>query len=152
MKRKLLILAPILFLTPLAAWLLTGLMPAAPYESLDNEDLDRMVQEGALVIDIRRPEEWRQTGVVDGSYLVTAFDERGRMTQEFPALFGQLTDPDQPVVLICRTGNRTDTLARMLIEQAGYQQVYNVTRGITSWIADGREVRPCHGRGSDLRC
>ncbi len=94
----------------------------------------------------------RQTGVIEGSYLVTAFDEQGRMTRRFPAFFGELTDPEQHVVLICRTGNRTDALARMLIEQAGYQQVYNVTRGITSWIAAGGEVKPCPGRGPDLRC
>jgi rhodanese-related sulfurtransferase len=56
------------------------------------------------------------------------------------------------VVLICRTGNRTDVLARMLIEQADYQQVYNVTRGITSWIAAGGEVTPCPTRGANLRC
>jgi len=152
MKRKLLILAPILLLVPLAVWFLPGLLPAPPYESLDNEGLERMVQEGALVVDIRRPEEWRQTGVVEGSYLVTAFDERGRMTQEFPAFFGELTDPDQPVVLICRTGNRTDALARMLMEEAGYEQVYNVSRGIVSWIADGGDVKACPGRGPDLRC
>jgi len=152
MKRKLIFLAPVLILVPLAVWLLVGLLPEPPYERLDNADLKRMVDEGALVVDIRRPEEWRQTGVIDGSYLITAFDEQGRMTREFPAFFGELTDPDQPVVLICRTGNRTDALARMLIEQAGYQQVYNVTRGITSWIAAGGEVKPCPGRGPDLRC
>jgi rhodanese-related sulfurtransferase len=56
------------------------------------------------------------------------------------------------VVLICRTGNRTDALARMLIEQAGYQQVYNVTHGITSWIAAGGNVNACTARGPDLRC
>ena len=152
MKRKLLILLPIFLLLPLAIWFLSGLLPVPPYESLDNEGLARMVQEGALVVDIRRPEEWRQTGVVAGSHLITAFDEQGRITPEFPALFGELTDPAQPVVLICRTGNRTDILARMLIEQAGYQQVYNVSRGITSWISGGREVTPCPARGPSLQC
>jgi rhodanese-related sulfurtransferase len=152
MKRKVLFLIPILVLAPLAVWLATGLLPAPPYAPLDNAALERMVDEGALVVDIRRPEEWRQTGVIEGSYLITAFDEQGRMTREFPALFGELIAPDQPVVLICRTGNRTDVLARMLIEQADYQQVYNVTRGITSWMAAGGEVKPCPTRGADLRC
>jgi rhodanese-related sulfurtransferase len=152
MKRKLLIFAPILILAPLAVWLVVILLPTPPYEPLDNAALKRMVDEGALVIDIRRPEEWRQTGVIEGSYLVTAFDEQGRITREFPTLFGELTEPDRPVVLICRTGNRTDALARMLVEQAGYQQVYNVTRGITSWMAAGGEVKPCPVRGADLRC
>ncbi|AHE98800.1 sulfurtransferase [Thioalkalivibrio paradoxus ARh 1] len=119
---------------------------------MNNAELEQMVRDGAMVIDIRRPDEWRETGVVEGSYLVTAFDEQGRLTREFPALFGQLTDPQQPVVLICRTGNRTDALARMLIEQAGYEQVYNVSHGITSWIAAGGEVKPCPMRDTSLRC
>ena len=152
MKRKFLIIAPLVVLASFAVWLAANLLPGPPYESLDNAALKRMVDEGALVVDIRRPEEWRQTGVIEGSYLITAFDEQGRMTREFPAFFGELTNPEQPVVLICRTGNRTDALARMLIEQAGYQQVYNVTRGITSWIAAGGDVQPCPGRGPDLRC
>lgn len=152
MKRKLLFLAPILILAPLAVWFAVGFLPTPPYEPLDNAGLKRMVDEGALVIDIRRPEEWRQTGVIEGSRLITAFDPQGRMTDEFPALFGQLTHPEQPVVLICRTGNRTDVLARILVEQAGYQNVYNVSDGITSWISGGGTVQPCNVRGADLRC
>ncbi|MBS0002723.1 MAG: rhodanese-like domain-containing protein [Thioalkalivibrio sp.] len=152
MKRMLLIFAPILLLASLGIWALPGLLSAPPYEPVDNDGLERLVQQGVTVVDIRRPEEWRQTGVVAGSYLITAFDEQGRITPEFPALFGELTDPAQPVVLICRTGNRTDILARMLVEQAGYQQVYNVSRGITSWISGGREVTPCPARGPSLQC
>ncbi|MDP2030430.1 MAG: hypothetical protein Q8K12_12395 [Thiobacillus sp.] len=33
---------------------------------------------------------------------------------------------DDPVILICRTGNRTDKQARVLMEEQGYTQVYNV--------------------------
>ena len=145
-------LVSILLLGPLAGWAETGEASAPTVRSLDNANLKRMVEEGATLIDIRRPEEWQQTGVVEGSYLVTAFDEQGRLTQEFGALFSRLADPRKPVVLICRTGNRTDILARLLVEQAGYQQVYNVTHGITSWIASGGEVKPCEGRSPDLRC
>jgi rhodanese-related sulfurtransferase len=146
------VLASMLLLGPLAAWAQAGHASAPAVRSLDNGDLQRMVEEGVTVVDIRRPEEWRQTGVIGGSYLVTAFDSQGRLTQEFGALFSKLADPRKPVVLICRTGNRTDILARLLVEQAGYQQVYNVTHGITSWIASGGEVEPCEGRGPDLRC
>ena len=47
---------------------------------------------------------------------------------------------DDPVVLICRTGNRTDALARELIEKMGYTQIYNVRDGITRWIGDNNPV------------
>jgi rhodanese-related sulfurtransferase len=47
---------------------------------------------------------------------------------------------NDPVILICRTGNRTDTLSRALIEQLGYTKVYNVKEGIVRWISDGLPV------------
>lgn len=47
---------------------------------------------------------------------------------------------DDPVVLICRTGSRTDKLARELMEKQGYTQVYNVRHGITGWIAGTNPV------------
>ena len=47
---------------------------------------------------------------------------------------------DDPVVLICRTGNRTNTLARELMEKQGYTRVYNVRRSITRWISDKHPV------------
>lgn len=152
MKRKLIFFVPSLGLFALAAWFAVSLLPQPPYISLTNEDLQKMLEQDALIIDIRRPDEWRQTGVIEGSTLITAFDERGRMTQEFPALFGQVTDSAQPVILICRTGNRTDVLSRLLMEELGYEKVYNVSNGIVSWIGDGGKVQPCLNRGPDLRC
>jgi rhodanese-related sulfurtransferase len=44
------------------------------------------------------------------------------------------------VILICRVGNRSSVIANMLVEQAGYSKVYNVTDGITRWIKDGNPV------------
>jgi rhodanese-related sulfurtransferase len=92
------------------------------------------------VIDIRRPEEWRATGVVEGSRGMTFVDTNGRVMPDFLETFTATVDRDQPVVLICRTGNRTDALARYLVEQMGYSQVYNVQDGIMGWLREGRPV------------
>ena len=124
---------------------------APPFSELDNRGLAEMIANGVKVVDIRRPEEWHQTGVVEGSHLITAFDQYGRVVPGFPAEFQGLVAKDEPVVLICRTGSRTATLARALAEQLHYQQVYNVTDGITRWIAEGqmvsREIPEEAGRG-----
>ena len=42
--------------------------------------------------------------------------------------------------MICRTGSRTDALARHLVEQMGYTQVYNVHHDITGWIRESHPV------------
>jgi rhodanese-related sulfurtransferase len=111
-----------------------------PYNNLDNEQLKAMLEQGTPIYDIRRPEEWRQTGVVADSQLLTFVDDGGRVLPDFMHRFTSAVGKDDPVVLICRTGNRTSTLARHLVEQMGYTQVYNVRDGITHWIRDDRTV------------
>lgn len=107
-----------------------------PYVNLDNAGLQSLAAQGVPIYDIRRPEEWRETGVIAGSRLLTFVDANGRVNPEFLSRFAAEIGKDDPVILICRTGNRTDVLARHLVEKMGYTRVYNVHHGITRWISD----------------
>ncbi len=122
--------------------LLTALFACSqpPYKNLDNTQLQSLIEQGVPVFDIRRADEWRQTGVIEGSRLLTFVDGGGRLLPDFLSDFSKAVGPDEPVILICRTGNRTRTLARHLTEQMGYTHVYNVRNGITEWIGDGNAV------------
>jgi rhodanese-related sulfurtransferase len=111
-----------------------------PYTNIDNTELKALIDKGVPVYDIRRTDEWRQTGVVQGSRQLTFVDEQGRVNPRFLREFTAEVGKDDPVVLICRTGNRTDTLARYLVERLGYTQVYNVEHGIRRWIGDRQPV------------
>jgi len=112
-----------------------------PYNNLDNDQLKIMLEQNVPIYDVRRPDEWRQTGVVEGSQLLTFTDARGRVIPDFLPRFTSLVGKNDPVILICRTGSRTSTLARHLVEQMGYTNVYNVRNGITQWIRDERSVK-----------
>lgn len=111
-----------------------------PYTNLNNEQLKTMLEQNVPIYDIRRPEEWQQTGVIRGSQLLTFVDTSGRVTANFLPRFTRAVGKDDPVILICRTGNRTSALARHLAEQMGYTKVFNVRNGITQWIRDERPV------------
>lgn len=111
-----------------------------PYNNLDNAQLKALVAQGVPLFDIRRKDEWRQTGVIEGSQLLTFVDGGGRVVADFLARFTDATGKDEPVIVICRTGSRSSTLARHLMEQLGYTHVYNVRYGITRWIRDGYDV------------
>jgi rhodanese-related sulfurtransferase len=111
-----------------------------PYTNLDNAQLKNMIEQGAPIYDIRRAEEWRQTGVIEDSQLLTFMDAGGRMRPDFLLLFTRAVGKEDPVILICRTGNRTSMLARHLVEEMGFTQVYNVRNGITQWINDGHAI------------
>lgn len=120
--------------------LLLGACAEPPYTNVDNAGLQQLIDKGVPVIDIRRPEEWRETGVVQGSQRLTFVDANGRVRPGFLQTLTERYSATQPLVLICRTGNRTDALARHLVEQMGYTQVYNVRDGITEWIRKGLPI------------
>jgi rhodanese-related sulfurtransferase len=111
-----------------------------PYTNVNNQGLESLLTQGVPLYDVRRPDEWRQTGVVEGSRKLTFVDANGRLQPGFLDTLTREVGKDEPVVLICRTGNRTDVLARHLVEKMGYSRVYNVRDGITRWIGDGRPV------------
>jgi rhodanese-related sulfurtransferase len=120
---------------------LLALNARADVTHIDNEELARLMAAGVPVIDIRTEPEWKETGIVKGSRLMTFFDERGRADP--PAWLAKLdgiAKADQPVILICRTGNRTGVLAKFLDEKVGYRKVYNVRQGIYGWMKERRPV------------
>ena len=110
------------------------------YTDIDNGALKNLLTKGVKIVDIRRDEEWRQTGVVQGSKLITFFDKRGKVNPDFAKEFQEFVKPDEPVILICRTGNRTRVVSKFLSERVGYAKVYNVTDGITRWTKEGNPV------------
>lgn len=109
--------------------------------NIDSAELARLVARGLPVIDIRTAPEWKETGVLAGSKLMTFFDEKGKVdaaawVNELKPIAG----PNQPVILICRTGNRTTAVANFLSGQVGYKTVYNVSGGIHAWMKAGQPV------------
>lgn len=60
-----------------------------PYTNIDNQQLKALQAQGIPVFDIRRTDEWKQTGVVEGSKRLTFVDDKGRVNPEFVERFTQ---------------------------------------------------------------
>lgn len=83
-----------------------------------------------ILVDIRRPEEWADTGVAEGAIRLdmtsSAFEAR---------LAGlKAENPGKPIALICRTASRTRTVQEQLSAR-GWQGLVNVSGGM---LGDGR--------------
>jgi rhodanese-related sulfurtransferase len=109
--------------------------------NLTNEQLQQWIARGVPVVDIRTPAEWKETGVIKGSHLLTFFDESGRANVDaWMAQFSKIAGPGDAVVLVCRSGNRTGQVTRFLDQNAGYRKIAHLQKGISIWIAAGNPV------------
>lgn len=108
---------------------------------IDNAQLAKLAASGVPLIDIRTRAEWEESGVVPGSHLLTFFDERGQADPTaWLAKAKLIAKPGDPLIVICRSGNRTKALSQFLSQQAGYARVYNVKNGIRDWAKEGRPM------------
>lgn len=86
----------------------------------------------AVLIDIRESAE-HATGVAAGALLIP-MSQLGKRAQEIPLA------PDQPVLLICNTQNRSASTLRALRQQLGqqrYAHVRYVHGGMSEWAKRG---------------
>ncbi len=118
---------------------LLGVSPPK-YGNISNMQLREKLAKGVKIIDIRRPGEWKQTGTIEGSIRLTAFNGRGQFVRSFLTDLETHVKKNEEFIIICRTGNRTSVLANGLAEQFGYSGIQNVEKGITDWIKSGNPV------------
>jgi len=108
---------------------------------IGNIELKSLLQKKIPLIDIRRKDEWKSTGIVENSILMTFFDKNGKAnTNEWLKELNKIAKKNDPVILICRTGRRTGIISKFLSEKVGYRLIYDVTDGITDWIKKGNTV------------
>jgi rhodanese-related sulfurtransferase len=119
--------------TPASAQAVAVMDAPTAFEKVTNGEL--------LLLDIRSPQEWKETGVASVAKKVS-MHERGFL-QKLDALIGG--DKSKPIALICRTGNRS---ARMQYEltKRGYSNVIDVYEGMAGsrngpgWIKRGLPI------------
>ncbi len=87
-------------------------------------------KEGLTLLDVRRPTEWAQTGVIPGSIMI----EMGTLPRELQA--GLNLKDEEPIIVVCRTGNRSSNGVKYLIEHLGINAI-NLEGGIVSWHQKG---------------
>ncbi|MGY6568354.1 MAG: rhodanese-like domain-containing protein [Salinarimonas sp.] len=119
------------------AFIVLDTRPAPAHLSLEARSGEALAQdENTLVVDIRRPEEWVQTGVVEGAVLVTYTD-----AESFVARIAPMLEPGQSLALICRSGNRTSRAAREIAAKLD-NPVIDIAGGMLRVVAEGYTPLP----------
>lgn len=85
--------------------------------------------DGAFILDVREPDEWVESHI-PGATLIPLGELASRV-DEVPQ--------DQEVVVVCRSGNRSQQ-GRDILLAAGFEQVTSMAGGVNQWKAAGFET------------
>ncbi len=98
-----------------------------PFTDVTPEQAEELIARGALVLDVRQPNEWIRGHIpeaelvpLDGIYLF------GKAIADYPK--------DQEIILVCEMGQRSVVAAEIALV-AGYTRVYNLAGGMSAWRA-----------------
>ncbi|MDQ7090728.1 MAG: rhodanese-like domain-containing protein [Methylococcales bacterium] len=104
-------------------------------------------QQNPLVIDIRTQKEWAQTGIIPKSHPLQFFDEQGHFNEEqwLENLKKLQEKSDQPIVLVCNSGNRSSKVGELLTQKLGMKNIYHLSKGFRHWLKSSHPVvENCH--------
>ena len=81
---------------------------------------------GLVILDVRTVSEF-ESGHLDGAINIPVDELSGRLSE---------LNPDDELLVYCRTGNRSTTAVGILREN-GYDQIYHMDGGIVAWNSAG---------------
>jgi rhodanese-related sulfurtransferase len=114
----------------------------ADFKTIDVTEFEKLQKEGLPVIDIRTPQEWKTTGIIEGAHKIMFFTPQGQpnLTDWFFELGHLVKDKKSPFIIYCAHASRTKALGEGLIGM-GFENVYELKGGIENgWIKAGKKT------------
>lgn len=87
---------------------------------IDVEQMKKMINEGAMLIDVRSPQEYKE-GHINGAISIPNYEIKKRINKIVP-------NKEQQVIVYCSTGSRSKKVQKEL-NREGYTQIYNLYNG-----------------------
>jgi rhodanese-related sulfurtransferase len=100
--------------------------PREPFTRIDVNEADKMMKDGAAVIDVREPYEYN-AGHVPSAKLIPVNSVYARR-EELPR--------DKDLIFVCAVGQRS-ALACEMAAAAGLTRLFNLEGGTDAWIKSG---------------
>jgi rhodanese-related sulfurtransferase len=97
-------------------------------------DLEEELQNGdkPLILDIREPEEFNAMRIKDSINVPRGILEQSCEWDYEETVPELVQSRDKPIVLVCRSGNRS-VLAAYTMQQMGYENVKSLKTGLKGW-------------------
>jgi len=114
----------------------------ADFKTVDAKGFEKLMAKGYPTIDIRTPDEWKQTGIIKGAHKMMFFGPNGQpdLAQWFFELGHLVKDKKEPILIYCAHASRSKSLGEGLT-QMGFKNVYELQGGIENgWLKSGKKT------------
>ncbi|MEP0262848.1 rhodanese-like domain-containing protein [Dokdonia sp.] len=101
-------------------------------EVISVQEMEEVLRaESVQLIDVRTRNEFASNHIKNAKNIVYQGDDWAAQISEL--------DKDKPVYVYCQKGGRSAKCAALL-EEAGFEKIYDLEGGISQWTAEGKEV------------
>ena len=109
--------------------------------NINNRELSNLIEQEIKIIDVRTQNEWKSTGIIKGSFLVSLLNKNKKFIfEDWFAMFENSFGKNKSIIFICASGVRSNYISHLVDKKKPDLKVYNLKKGINYWIRSGNKV------------
>ena len=109
--------------------------------NIDNIELNNLIKNEINIIDVRTENEWKSTGIIKESFLVSLLNKNKKFIfEDWYALFENKFGKNESIVFICASGVRSNYISHLVQRRKPDLKIYNLKKGINHWIRSGNKI------------
>ena len=108
---------------------------------IDNKELSNLIETEVKIIDVRTQNEWKSTGIIKGSFLISLLNKNKKFIfEDWYAMFENKFGKNESIVFICASGVRSNYISHLVQRRKPDLKIYNLEKGINHWIRSGNKI------------
>ena len=108
---------------------------------INNRELSNLIEKKIKIIDVRTQNEWKSTGIIKGSFLISLLNENKKFIfEDWYETFNNKFGKNKSIIFICASGVRSNYISHLVEKKRPDLKVYNLKKGINYWIRSGNKI------------
>ena len=108
---------------------------------INNRELSNLIERKIKIIDVRTQNEWKSTGVIKGSFLISLLNKNKKFIfEDWYEMFNKKFGRNNSIIFICASGIRSNYISHLVKNKDPDLTVYNLKKGINNWIRSGYKI------------
>ena len=104
-------------------------------------ELTNLIEKKIKIIDVRTENEWKSTGIIKGSFLISLLNENKKFIfEDWYEMFNNKFGKNKSIIFICASGIRSNYISHLVKKKNPDLIVYNLKKGINKWIRSGYKI------------